>query len=619
MKSYIWKRLAICLMVCVLVHTTQAQNNPQRVVVAYVTSWSTVMPDPTRMTHINYAFAHVNSSLSSISIDNVERLKQIVKLKEVNPQLKVVLSLGGGGGSQYLHELAANATKRQQFGTVCKNVCQQYNLDGIDVDWEFPDGSGDKTNYTLLMKAMKEGMGNDLLLTMASADSPSFYNYRDFIQYMDFINVMAYNMAGEGNHHAALYRGGTVSSGGSCWNTVNESITAHLNAGIPAGKLVLGMPFYANNGKYTGDSEISYQRIKNYMSQGYTRKWDDVGKVPYLVDGSGRLFYCFDDAESITLKCNYILNKNLLGGMYWEYDEDDNLGTLRNTVYTTLIGASQDDEKLYWSSEEMMYIGYRQFAVEKPLRKGTTYQISGATEVSDGQLWVDHDFFEDNGNGRLTFRAIDGNYRVTVNLMEKTVRVMVLDANGNPTTLQSNGTGTVWVIGGTGIGKPNYTVGGYNWQPENGGYCMAPVSEKVYQTTLTVGEQLNAADVNFKFFHQQGWGGEFTGSGSNGSHLTCNSDVFGVGTGSGGHDDGNIYLKAGNTLKAGDSYTFTIDCTSGISNAQLSVSNTTTGIATVTTDQDDEAYYTLQGIKVLHPTEKGVYIHHHRKVIYGGR
>lgn len=617
MQLNIRKRLATYLMAWLAAFTINAADNQQKVVVAYVTSWSSVMPDPTRMTHINYAFAHVNSSLSSISIDNVERLKQIVKLKQVNPQLKVLLSLGGGGGSQYLHELAANATKRQQFGTVCKNLCQQYNLDGIDVDWEFPDGSGDKANYTLLMKAMKEGMGSDLLLTMASADSPSFYNYRDFIQYMDFINIMAYNMAGEGNHHAALYRGGPVSNGSSCWNTVNESVTAHLNAGIPAAKLVLGMPFYANNGKYTSDSEISYQKIKNYMSQGYTRRWDDVGKVPYLVDSSGKLFYCFDDAESITYKCNYILSKNLFGGMYWEYNEDDNLGTLRNTVYNLLIGQSQDIEKLYWNNEEMAYTGYREYTIEASLKKGTEYQITGASETTDGSLWIDHDFFDDKGGGRMTFLAIDGNYRVTVNLIDKTVRVVVLDSNGNPATLQSSGTGTVWVIGSTGIGKPSYSVGGYNWQPEGGGFCMAPVGEKVYETTLIVGQQLKASDVNFKFFHQQGWGGEFTGSGNSGYRLTCNSDVFGVGTGSNGHDDGNIYLKSGNTLKEGDAYTFTIDCTNGIANAVLLVNYSVSGISALSADTDDDtAYYTLQGIKVLQPVEKGVYIHQGKKVVF---
>ena len=66
-----------------------AASRESKVVVAYVTSWSEVMPDPQYMTHINYAFGHVNESFNGVKIDNEERLRQIVDLRKQKPELKV--------------------------------------------------------------------------------------------------------------------------------------------------------------------------------------------------------------------------------------------------------------------------------------------------------------------------------------------------------------------------------------------------------------------------------------------------------------------------------------------------------------------------------------------------
>ena len=84
--------LAIVSAICVSAATVAESD---RVVVAYVTSWSRVIPDPFCMTHINYAFGHVNDTFDGVRVDNPERLRQMVALKKTNPDLKVMLSVGG--------------------------------------------------------------------------------------------------------------------------------------------------------------------------------------------------------------------------------------------------------------------------------------------------------------------------------------------------------------------------------------------------------------------------------------------------------------------------------------------------------------------------------------------
>ena len=103
-----------------------------RVVVAYVTSWSSVIPDPFTMTHINYAFGHVNDTFDGVRIDNPERLKEMVALKKTNPDLKVMLSVGGWGSGRF-SEMAMTKSTRRSFAQDCLRVVKEFGLDGIVV------------------------------------------------------------------------------------------------------------------------------------------------------------------------------------------------------------------------------------------------------------------------------------------------------------------------------------------------------------------------------------------------------------------------------------------------------------------------------------------------------
>lgn len=315
-----------------------AASRDSKVVVAYVTSWSEVMPDPQYMTHINYAFGHVNESFNGVKIDNEERLRQIVDLRKQKPELKVLLSIGGWGSGRF-SERAANDEYRCAFAADCDRVVKEFALDGIDIDWEYPTSSmanissspDDTENFTLLMQDIRAAIGNEKELTLATVASARYIDFKAILPSVDFVNIMAYDMASAPKHHSALYP-----SGHSGDITSDGAVTAHLKAGVPPSKLVMGMPFYGRGGDGYPSFQ-DYNKVGNTDTQ-YTEKWDEVAQVPYLADKNDTLVFGFENPRSLAIKCQYILDKDLLGGMYWDYSGDNEQGDLRRTVAENLLG-----------------------------------------------------------------------------------------------------------------------------------------------------------------------------------------------------------------------------------------------------------------------------------------
>lgn len=315
-----------------------AASRDSKVVVAYVTSWSEVMPDPQYMTHINYAFGHVNESFNGVKIDNEERLRQIVDLRKQKPELKVLLSIGGWGSGRF-SEMAANDEYRRAFAADCDRVVKEFALDGIDIDWEYPTSSmanissspDDTENFTLLMQDIRAAIGNEKELTLVTVASARYIDFKAILPSVDFVNIMAYDMASAPKHHSALYP-----SGHSGDITSDGAVTAHLKAGVPPSKLVMGMPFYGRGGDGYPSFQ-DYNKVGNTDTQ-YTEKWDEVAQVPYLADKNDTLVFGFENPRSLAIKCQYILDKDLLGGMYWDYSGDNEQGDLRRTVAENLLG-----------------------------------------------------------------------------------------------------------------------------------------------------------------------------------------------------------------------------------------------------------------------------------------
>lgn len=301
-------------------------------IVGYVTSWSDIMPDPATMTNINYAFGHVRDSFDGVRIDNPSRLKDIVALKRKNKNLEVQLSVGGWGSGNF-SEMAADSLKRKAFAADCRRIVDEYGLDGIDIDWEYPgsdaagisSSSDDKGNYTLLMRDLRQALGDDKLLTLASPATVGFYDFKPIMPYVDFVNIMAYDLNRPPYHHSALFR--SELSGDM---TADEGVRAHISSGIPPEKIILGVPFYGHGKKGVLPDFIDYRNISE--NDGMRIVYDEVACMPYMVDPEGEMVICFDNPESLKRKCRYV-NENGLGGvMYWDYAGDNDKGDLRKVL-----------------------------------------------------------------------------------------------------------------------------------------------------------------------------------------------------------------------------------------------------------------------------------------------
>lgn len=214
--------------------------------------------------------------------------------------------------------------------------------------------------------------------------------------------------------------------------------------------------------------------------------------------------------------------------------------------------------------------------------KGQSYTVAGQTDFSG--WYVDPDFFTVSINNNIVFRAASGVYKLTADLSGHSLLADRIWDGGegdahwtykeeyNPDTKQ----GAIWLTGADGsIGLPAYTSG-TEWSHV---YCVPQVATNIFEITLTVGTELNPDNVNFKFRGTPNdWGKDFKGSDGSTYKISTTSTVFGVGTGSNGHDDGNIYLKDGQTLTAGDTYKFRLDCTNAY-NIQMTVQKMTVPVS----------------------------------------
>ncbi len=265
----------------------------------------------------------------------------------------------------------------------------------------------------------------------------------------------------------------------------------------------------------------------------------------------------FESGRSITF--GWDVNQVIAGSTTEIPFSQSNAGEYTISFNTKTFAASPFT-KLLFNGEEMTMVDNDNYAVVTMLTQGLEYELSG---IPDFLTWdVDCDFFERKDDSRpelLTFLPMSGQYKVTANFKHNYLKIEAMKSATELAVLNGDGSGAVWAIGGTSVGKPSLR-NAFDWKPESGGLCLARVGSTRYQLTLVGGISIDTKSVDFKFFHQKTWGGEFGGG-----KITSTSDLFVA-----GETDGNIRLATGKTLTAGNIYRFTLDVTPDASDTKLS-------------------------------------------------
>ncbi len=346
------------------IKTTKSGQEKAYNVVAYVAGYRDfdfTKIDVSGITHINYAFGNIRNGKAVFDTTKIDGknltpndLKQLIGLKTKNPKLKVLISIGGWSWSGAFSDVALTAESRDVFARSCATLVKKYNLDGIDLDWEYPNQSGagnthrpeDVHNFTLMLEAVraeldKAGTDKHYLLTIATGADKTYVENTELGELgkcLDFINIMTYDFYNgwhnTNGHHSNLHPSANPELD---MNSVVNAVNLHINAGFPAQKLNLGIPFYgriwkgveAQNNKIlfnkakTVGMGIDYKDFcKNINANGFTRYWDDTAKAPYLWNPAEKTFISYEDETSIALKIDYLKQRGLAGVMFWEYCAD---------------------------------------------------------------------------------------------------------------------------------------------------------------------------------------------------------------------------------------------------------------------------------------------------------
>jgi chitinase len=281
------------------------------------------------------------------------------KLKKIWPHLKQNLSIGGWGA-----EFSDTAYDPDVRAIFIANLCgylERYDLDGADIDWEYPVGPDwgqeiksrpeDKDNYIALltelraaMDALGEKTGKQYSLSACIPGSAWWVTKNDAIaaaNIVDNLKLMAYDYyggwSGATGHLANLYNNPADPEWGG-WSTA-QAVDVYLKAGVPAEKITLGFAFYGRawkgvedggaNGLFQKYAESAYpdglawSQIKDFLNGedgGYTRYWDDIAHAPFLYNGD--IFITYTDEQAIRDIAAYAKEKGLGGVMVWEYGHD---------------------------------------------------------------------------------------------------------------------------------------------------------------------------------------------------------------------------------------------------------------------------------------------------------
>lgn len=319
------------------------------------------------LSQIIFSFLKLNGNALTIETEQQRSdIINLVSLKQDYPNLKILVALGGWGGCEPCSEVFSTAEGRDEFVASVKAMMIEYDLDGLDLDWEYPAIEGfpghqyqpaDRQNFTALVKALRDALGTDYELSFAAGAIPKFMDnsveWAKVMPLVDRVNLMTYDLV-SGNstvtgHHTALY------SSEKQVESADQAIRYLVELGVPIEKMVIGAAFYARvfesveavDGSPLFQSAVfkeyvGFRQFDSYFDQDFEMMWDDEAQAPFAYSESRRLFATFDNQRSVALKTAYARDHKLGGIMFWELAEDRPEDGLLPAIAAAKAAGSED-------------------------------------------------------------------------------------------------------------------------------------------------------------------------------------------------------------------------------------------------------------------------------------
>jgi chitinase len=294
---------------------------------------------------------------------------QLQELKRFYPNLKILISFGGWGQSvgftsaaapDHLRDFVRSCVQTFIAGHFAEGIEGAGIFDGIDIDWEYPVEGGvhqgrpeDKANFTALAAEFRRQLDElrpGYLLTAALPAEEEYYKnfeLKQISRYLDYVSIMAYDLHWNSepttNFHSALFHDPADPSKPPLDKRYGDyAVHGFLQAGVPATKIVFGVPFYGkgwqgvtkdiNHGLYQpavapAQTGGSYRELKDLPPEA-DRKYSSKAVTCTVL--SNAVFWSYDCPQALHKKMAYIKHHRLGGVMFWELSHDSaNLELLR--------------------------------------------------------------------------------------------------------------------------------------------------------------------------------------------------------------------------------------------------------------------------------------------------
>ncbi|MFC1729696.1 glycoside hydrolase family 18 protein [candidate division KSB1 bacterium] len=315
-----------------------------------------------KLTHIIYSFLHLKGNRLTVDNENDSiTLVHLSSLKNEYPGLKVLISLGGWGGCKSCSDVFSGGSGRKEFAISVKEILTNYNLDGIDLDWEYPAIAGfpghrhapeDKENFTFLMQELRTSLGEDYEISFAAGGFSYFINesieWNKVIPLIDRVNIMTYDFvhgySTKTGHHTPLY------SNEKQIESTDHAVKLLSEKGVPLNMMVIGAAFYGriwenvpdvNHGIYQDGrfkQGVNYKKLDEYVknNSGFEFYWDSTSQAPYMYNPEKQFFLTYDDSLSVSKKTRYVIENKLGGIMFWELKGDYYEGGLLDAIHSVV-------------------------------------------------------------------------------------------------------------------------------------------------------------------------------------------------------------------------------------------------------------------------------------------